>query len=57
MNKCKDCKFYSLNSLNCKYWDNKWRKKHPQASFLNENTNHNCPDFRRKIKLKGGIKK
>ena len=45
MKKCKNCKFYPKD---CNYWDKKHRKKDIWASYVNENTNHNCPDFKSK---------
>jgi len=48
--RCKDCKFYPDK---CGYWVEGIRKKFKNATFLTEDTIHNCQDFSPK---KGGVK-
>jgi len=42
MPKCRDCKYYPND---CGYWDKDYRKKSKTATFLSEDTPHNCKDF------------
>lgn len=42
--RCIDCKYYPNN---CGYWDRDRRDKN--AGYVHETTQHNCPDFSKKV--------